>query len=287
MLTFFRLVGQGLRQTALHPWAQLLTLAAVTLVAFLAGFFLLFVFNLESWVASQSGEVEFQVYWKPDTQAPVVAEQWKKLKAMPRLTSLRTFTPEEALKSMADALGGDFGWLGKENPLPPTALARFKLPPKEPQLADDVHKELLALPGVAEVRFNPLQLQAAKNWAAMGRQAVLVLSAFLALVAGLSVGNTVRLSLLSRQDEIEILRLVGATRGYIRLPMLINAGLQGLAGGAAALGLLKGAQTGLNMVLGAPPLFLKIAFLPPEMAAGLVGGLVLVCILASYVAISR
>ena len=80
----------------------------------------------------------------------------------------------------------------------------------------------------------------------------------LALATLLIVANTIRLAVLSRRDELEILSLVGASRAYVSMPFLIEGLIQGAAGGALALGLLyavfrlvvPGFEFGLELVLG-------------------------------------
>ena len=78
----------------------------------------------------------------------------------------------------------------------------------------------------------------------------------------------VRLTLSRRRDELEILRLVGASEWYIRLPLAAGAGVTGMAGAGAALVLLKVTQLALVAALDVPPLFLRLAFFPlPYVAA--------------------
>ena len=91
-----------------------------------------------------------------------------------------------------------------------------------------MYTRLSGVEGVAEVRYNPLEVDLAQVLGDLGRRIVLPLAAVLTLLIGLVVGNTVRLSLLRRREEMEILRLIGATEWYIRWPMsdgvkLLNA----------------------------------------------------------------
>ena len=279
------LFGHGLGNLGVHPLAHALTLASVLLVTFLAGLFLLLLHNLEIWMAQTGGEVQLQVYWESDANPETVSEQWTWIAEQDGVTEVTTFTPTQALDNLSSSLGGDMQWLEDENPLPHTALVRLEMTGDEPRAAEALRARLTALPGVAEVRANPLQLEAARTWAAFGRKAVWSLVAFLALVAGLTVGNTVRLSLIGRKSEIEILHLVGATEGYIRLPLLVEGAVLGLMGALTAVGLLKLLQLGVNLVTSAPSLGMHVAFMPWPMALGLAALMTLVCTVASWVAV--
>lgn len=293
MRTLLRLVWRGMEEMALHPWAQLLTLAAVALVAFLSGLFLLFLHNLELRVAATQGQVEFQLYWRADAEPAQVERQWADLRALEGLESLRTYTPQEALEHLASSLNpgsGDkrFRWLREaSSPLPPTALLRFNVPAGRPGWSDDMLDRLKALPGLESVHFNPLQYEMARTWSAMSHRLVWLLVGFLAVVAGLSVGNTIKLSLYSRRNEIEILHLVGATEGYIRLPLLVQGAILGIAGSFLALSLLKLLQLAADSLLNVPPLLVEVRFLPETTALALAAVLTTVCVLSSWVAVSR
>jgi cell division transport system permease protein len=281
---------RGVRDLAVHPWAQALTLAAVTLVAFLGGLFFLVLHNLDRELAAARGSAAFQVYWKAGIGTEEIARQWKELAALPGLSDMQTFTPDQALADLVGAMKGSLDTtalaaLKGQNPLPPTALLVFDAPAGSPGTwAKDLVAKLSARAGVDRVNYNPLQMDLARSWSGFTRKVAWPLMAFLALVVGLSVGNTVRLSLLSRQNEVEILQLVGAGRWYIQLPLLTGGAAQGLMGSALALAMLKAIQVGVADLLAAPPLMLTLRFLPPADALLLAATVTGVCVLASVVA---
>jgi len=285
-----RLMLRGVRDLGVHPWAQALTLAAVTLVAFLGGLFLLVLHNLDRELAAARGSAAFQVYWKQDANQEAVAKQWRELAALPGIADMQTFTPDQALADLMAAMKGSLDTnslaaLKGQNPLPATALLVFNSPQGNPGAwAKDMVAQLSARPGVDRVTYNPLQMDLARSWSGFTRRVAWPLMGFLALVVGLSVGNTVRLSLLSRQNEVDILQLVGAGRWYIQLPLLTGGAVQGLLGSGLALGMLKALQMGVASLFAAPPLMLTVRFLPLPDALLLAATVTGVCILASIVA---
>ena len=290
-----RLVGQGLRDLALNPWAQLLTLAAVTLVAFLSGLFLMALVTLNHQLGTVRGETVFQVYWHPGTDMEMVKGQWESLVHVPGFDRIRVYTPEQALKSLGERLGRsgqamdkDFPFLAEANPLPATALVTFA--PRDEDFnrwMDDVSGHLKSLPGVSRVVATPLRDELGQAWRQVSRYVMWPTIAFLCLVLALVVGNTIRLSLLARAQEVEILKLVGAFNWYIRLPLLVGGAVQGAAGGALALGLLRLMHSQIENVLNFPPLLMEIRFLPWQLCVLLVAVPAVMGIAGSWFAVRK
>lgn len=284
-----RLTARGLGDFIVHPFAHLLTLTAVAMVAFLAGFVLLTLHNVNLQLLKTRGQVEFQLYWAEGAKQDTVRSEWKTIRDMQALKEFKTFTPGDALVELAETLGesGDFSWLRDQNPLPYSALAAFEVPPdkQEKGWAAELLTELKSLPGVEKVHYAPTQMDLAQSWVALTRTVAWPVVGFLALVAALVVGNTIKLSLMTRRDEVEILSLVGARPWYIRWPLLTGGFMQGLVGSGAGLGLLLLAQNTLKDALNVPPFFIEVSFLPPEQCAALAGGVILVSLAASWVAV--
>ncbi len=275
--TVLRLARQGVRDLALNPWAQIFTLAAVTLVAFLSGLFLMALTTLNYQLGTTRGETAFQVYWRPGTSQEMIEEQWRDFHLLPGFSNLRTFDPKEALQELGRRLGRKddpekaFPFLAAKNPLPATALVVFA--PRE----TDIERWLAEttdyfrnLAGVERVAATPLRDELGQAWRKISRYVMWPSVAFLALVLGLVVGNTIRLSLLARSQEIDILQLVGARNWYIRLPLAVGGALQGLLGGGSALVLLRLVHMQVRDVLNFPPLLMEIRFLSWETALALV-----------------
>jgi len=129
------------------------------------------------------------------------------------------------------------------NPLPPVLLV-------EP--ADDgasVATSLRAMPESDVVQQDSVWRERLSAWLAFGDRIAWVLAALLGAGALLVVGNTVRLDIQSRSEEIGVLQFLGATDGFVRRPFLYLGAIYGLAAGALALGLLAVAGTALQPAL--------------------------------------
>ncbi|TVM35839.1 cell division protein FtsX [Oceanidesulfovibrio marinus] len=297
MIVLRRLL-QGVKDLRINLWAQLLTLAAVTLIAFLGGLFLLLLHNFNAELMRVRGDVLFQVYWEPGHNLSEIKKQWEGFASLPNLMDVQTYTPSEAIDALSKSLDNDLhlDWKQSESPLPATALLSFAPPSAREGKNGEAEtivwtKEMLdylqALPGVQSVRYNPMRTELSGAWSKLSRNLLWPLVGFLLIVLALVVGNTIKLSQLFRRDEIEILRIVGAREWYINLPLIAGGTAQGFLGAVLALGMLKIVQISLENVLNFPPYFFRLAFLPFSQVLLLAGVLTGVGMLASFVAVKR
>lgn len=264
---------RGFADLRINKGVQCLTLAAVILVAFLGGLFLIALHNLDMHLDMHKGKVTFQVYWQKDTEPEKVRASWKELQNLPYLNSMHTYTPDQGLDVLSESLSTsiNLNWLKGQSPLPPTAVLNFSFSSnKDFTQAKQIYNSLKSRPGIAKVHFNPLQMDMARSWIQFTHRIAWPMIGFLTFILALIVGNTFKLALLYRKEEIEILRLVGAARWYIQLPLLIGGAIQGLAGGMMGFALLKFVQISVQDILNIPPLWIKVHFLPlPEILIAL------------------
>lgn len=263
-MRLWRLFLAGLRDALRYPGALAAAVVGVAAVGYLGGLFALAGVNLEATVVRDQGRVRFQVYWQPGADPHLVARQMDWMRALPGLVDTRTFTPDQALAVMTQALGpdADLAALSGHNPLPYTMLLTFRPPVADEGFARDLHDRLKAVEGVAEVRFDARELDAAASLGLLARRAAWPLAGVLTLLIALVVGGMVRLTWLTRREELAVLRLVGASEYYVRWPMVAGAALAGAAGAGLALAGLKLTQLALVAALDVPPLFLRLRFLP-------------------------
>jgi cell division transport system permease protein len=245
------------------------------------------VHNLDLQIGSRQGNVQFLVYWKADATALELKEAWSGLSAMEKVVNVRTYTPDQALGVLAESFQGkvDLEWMKGQSPLPPTALVECELPQDQgKKWAAAMVKRLEAMPKVEKVTFNPLQVDLLTSWVGLTKMAFWPVTGFLLVVVALVVGNTIKLALLVRRDELEILRFVGASRAYIQFPLLVGGAFQGLLGATLALLFLKLMHHGIEDMFNVPPLWITISFLPQLHVLAILAVLACVGVLSSLVA---
>ena len=230
------------------PWATLLTVGVMAVALALPLGLWLVLGNM----ARLGGEVresrDIAVFLKMDVDAAKAEAVAASLRARSDVAKVERVTPDQALEQLRarpdlaeaiDALGAD----AAQAALP--SVLRVSPKGDELLLADS----LKTLPEAERVQHDAVWRERLDAWLRFGGRAVLVLAALLGLGALLVVGNTVRLDIQSRREEIGVLQLLGASDGFVRRPFLYLGAWYGLAAGALALGVLAVAWMALRQPL--------------------------------------
>lgn len=168
-----------------------------------------------------------------------------RLRSDARVRSVRFISREAALSELRSTAGlGDVVAALDRNPLPDAFVVRARSP--EPAALEAIAADARALPLVAEVQFDSAWARRLAALLGLGWRAVGLLAAFLAIALVAITFNTIRLQILTRRDEIEISKLIGATDAFVRRPFFYLGLLQGAAGGLLAAGILLAALAALH-----------------------------------------
>jgi len=223
-------LGRAVRK----PWATALTVAVMALALALPLGLSIALDNLKHFAGSVQQSRDINLFLKTDVDAAAAQQLVTSLRARPDVGEVLLRTPDEGLAELRQnaGLGEAIDALG-ENPLPTLLIVT-------PANGDDaaLAKSLEALPQADLVQHDALWRQRLDGWLNFGARLVQVLSALLGLGAALVVGNTVRLDIQARREEIGVLQLLGASDGFIRRPFVYLGAWYGLAAGALALGLI-------------------------------------------------
>jgi cell division transport system permease protein len=235
----------SLGRVARRPWSTALTIGVMAVALALPIGLWLVMAN----VARFSGDVqrarEISVFLKTDVDAAGAQALARTLRARPDIGGVQLRTPAQGLAELrANGLGAAIDAVGADdNPLPSVLVVTPR--GDEGLLA----ASLQALPEADLVQHDALWRQRLDGWLRFGLRVALVLGALLGLGALLVVGNTVRLDIQSRREEIGVLQHLGATDGFIRRPFLYLGLWYGLASGALAIALLTFAANALDAPL--------------------------------------
>ena len=235
----------SLGRVARRPWSTALTIGVMAVALALPIGLWLVMAN----VARFSGDVqrarEISVFLKTDVDAAGAQALARTLRARPDIGGVQLRTPAQGLAELrANGLGAAIDAVGADdNPLPSVLVVTPR--GDEALLA----ASLQALPEADLVQHDALWRQRLDGWLRFGLRVALVLGALLGLGALLVVGNTVRLDIQSRREEIGVLQHLGATDGFIRRPFLYLGLWYGLASGALAIALLTFAANALDAPL--------------------------------------
>ncbi|MCE1229173.1 MAG: hypothetical protein LWX11_06775 [Firmicutes bacterium] len=221
-----------------HRGQHLLALLTLASGLLLAGGGLLAVESLHRWVSRMEAMARITLF---AAEGAKLDEAEAALKRDPRFLSVKRISSAEGSKRflettrdaglMLDSLGGE--------PIPESLELALRPDLLSARKAIEVGESLRNLPAVGDVVVDQQRLEAMQKSAALLRRALVVFGALLMLAAGFSTGNVIRMSILSREEEIATMRLVGATESFIRTPLILEGAALGLVASVlAVLGLL-------------------------------------------------
>ncbi len=230
----FRRVFNNLRELV---WTHVLTsgIMAMTLVIF--GGFLIIQENLHGLLRGWRNQIQIFAYLKDSPDSSQVKTLLDQIRSFPEVESVRFVSKAEAWGNFKKALGAQSDVLEglQDNILPSSLEIALKRSNRERASSELVVKRLRGMEGISDVDY-PEEWADKLSLLLVGVQwAKWLLGGFLFITTVLIVGSTVRLAILARKEEIEIMQLVGASKGLIQAPFVVEGMIQGLAGAALAL----------------------------------------------------
>lgn len=215
------------------PFATLFAIIAIGVALCLpAGLFVL-LHNITRLAADLPAQPEISVFMRQDANDADIASMRQRLQARTDLAGFRFVSRTQALAALSKQAGMDDLTAGlSTNPLPDAWIL-------SPAQADArnmarIAADIRGWPQVAQVQDDSQWAQRLTALLGLGRDLAWVLAILLGTALVAVSGNTIRLQILTRREEIEVSRLIGATDRYIRRPFLYFGVVQGLFGGLTA-----------------------------------------------------
>ena len=280
---FFR---QALGNILENRMVHLIGVGTMVIAFLIFDAFVLSFVNINAWTQERGRTLTMSIYFKGDPDRSAIEDIQRDLLNYP-VSITRFISKQDAMKSLRRRLGEKGGLLDglKENPLPASLEIILSRDEIDDSLPYELKKKLERIENVDEVQYSEEWID--QIHAVMGAIEIagLIFGGLLFLAALFIVTNTIKLTIYSRKDEIEILKLVGATNGFVRAPFLIEGSIQGFLGGSVAMSILflgyilVTNKVDLRIGFGA----LDLVFLSPEsilllvatsMIAGLIGSII-------------
>ena len=217
--------------------APLLSALSITTIAFSLfafGLFGLVALNIRNALQKVEERVEIRAFISEGTSLEDITAAADEIKKYPDVLRVDIVTQEQALARAKTELG-EFSDVFEDAFLPASLDVKLKDGHRDPTTVKKVADDVRALPFVDDIRFGEewiTQLYRLRNIAGVAGAA---LGLAFAAVAVIIIGATIRMAVLARSREISIMRLVGATDGFISRPFLIEGAIKGILGGVLAL----------------------------------------------------
>ena len=266
--------------------APLLSALSVTTIAFslfVVGLFGLVAVNLQNALRGVAERVEIVAYLLPGTPIESITLAEKDIEAFPEVQSA-TYVSEDSALARARAELVEFRDVLQElerNPLPASIEVKLRPRFRDVDHVNDVSDRLRGFGFVDDVRFGRDWVEKLDRLRGIAAAVGIVVGAAFAVVAIIIIGTTIRMAVLQRSREIAIMRLVGATNGFIRRPFLLQGAIKGMLGGLVAIALSYGAFTLINRWL------IQAAFFSKEQAVAIVGFGTLIGFFGSAASVGR
>ncbi|MDP1896706.1 MAG: permease-like cell division protein FtsX [Sulfurimicrobium sp.] len=233
MSRHWRTLKVAMGRLAGTPLATLVTILVIGIALSLPAGLYLLLSNLAQASSAFETQPQISLFLRLDAGKEAQSQIEKKLKSHAAVKSFRFVGRDQALMALSASNGlGDLAAGLPDNPLPDTYILSAR--DSEATQLDKLRLEVSKWPGVEAADLDSAWVRRLNAMLDLGRQLTFMLAALLGfgLVAGM--GNIIRLQILTRQEEIEVSKLIGATDRFIRLPFLYHGALQGLLGGLAA-----------------------------------------------------
>lgn len=277
-----RPVREALASFRRAPLLGGLSITAIGLSLLILGLFGLSAHNIGSAIGDVERRVEVVGYLLEDAGEEQVRIARAEMEAFPEVEEVRYVSKTEALVNARRDLV-EFSDVYQDlevNPLPASIHLRLRPGYRDTESVRVVAQRLAGYTFIEDVRFGEGWVEELFALRRLAAGAAAVLGGAFAIVAVLLIGTSVRMAILSRSEEIEIMQTVGATEGYIQRPFLVEGAITGLLGGAIALGLTR---LGYDFFQGRLTGFENILWLPEKwIVAGLLGATVLGMVAAWY-----
>lgn len=218
-----------------NPVASAMTVAVIGIALALPAGLHVVLKNIQTLSAGWENAAQISLFLRKDLREERLRTLISELKAMPEVAVVSYVSPDQALAEFQRLSGfGDAVNALQQNPLPGVLIVQPALAASAPAAVEGL---LQRLRGHPDVELAQLDMEWVKRLYAMmeiARRGVAVLASVLALAVLLIVGNTIRLAIQNRRDEIEVQKLIGATDAFIRRPFLYSGFWHGLLGAVIA-----------------------------------------------------
>jgi len=268
-----------------------LSVGTIAVSLFVLGAFLTVASNLNHVVTRWTEKVQVTFYLTDGLEDRIRDGLFDRLREDPAVESVVLVSRGQALdrfrslfkdlRTLPDDLGA--------NPFPASLEVSLKSARQSP---DEVRRLVQAFgtaPGVEEVQYDLLWIERLSTAVRLVRGVGAFLGGILVLAGVFTISNVIRLTVYARQDELDIMRLVGATRAYVTGPFVVEGMIQGGLGGLLSLGLLWVAfRVAARDALAASDLMGRaVVFLPPGVCLSIVAGGMLVGVVGSLISLGR
>jgi len=254
------LVKESMTNIRLNRTTTLVAVASTAFTLACFGVFLLLYLNLRGVVSSLQDDIKIVVYLHDGLSAQGLSDLQQRLKGEREVATLSYVSKEQALADFREQFPSEYHLLQGlgENPLPASFVVTLAPRFRSSEAVRQWAKRLTNMAGVAQVQYSRDWIENLATVIGFIELGAIAVGSILSAASVTIIASTIRLTLLARRDEIEILRLVGATGAFIKVPYLLEGAVLGAVGGLLSLAILRGGFDLFKLQLGPTGRFLGV-----------------------------
>jgi cell division transport system permease protein len=288
MMLFFKRAIDDIFQ---NRFLNFVTIITISLTILIASAFILFFVNTGEIINSWKRGLRIMAYLKPGIHNADLTNLKRTIQSLDGVHTLRFISKQEAidrLKAQMQHQSSLFENL-TENPLPDSFEIRMTASTGSWQKIEFLAAQIGSLTLIEEVEYGRRWIGRFVRIISLFRLAGYAMGALFFMATVFIIANTIRLVIYSRREEVEIMRLVGATDSFIKMPFYIEGLIQGAVGAAMGLVMLfiSFFFISLNIEQGFPPGLFRLQFLSPTTIGGILLGSMLVGWLGCYISLKQ
>ena len=234
--TLQRHFRESIKSLGRNGWMTFASISAVTVTLLIVGVFTLIMMNLNKLADDIENDVEIRVHIDIFEDEVAMKEAEEKLIAeisnMPDVTEVVYSTKEQELEGLVKNFGDELSLFEQSNPLYNVLYVKATEPERTAQVAQAIDK----LDYTYSVQYGEGKIEKLFEYLSVARNIGLVLILGLLFTAMFLISNTIRITIMARKDEIEIMKLVGATNSFVRIPFVLEGMWIGILGSIIPIG---------------------------------------------------
>lgn len=220
--TLQRHFRESFKSLGRNGWMTFASISAVTVTLLIVGVFTVIMMNLNKIATEIENDVEIKVLIdiiQDETQMEEIeGKMIASVENMPDVESVVYSTKEQELEKMISDYGDEFSLYEQSNPLHNVLYVKAV----NPQETANVAKAIEKLDYTYDVKYGEEKTEKLFSYLEVARNAGLILIVGLLFTAMFLISNTIRITIIARKDEIEIMKLVGAKNSFVRIPFMLE-----------------------------------------------------------------